>query len=128
MKTKEEYQKQMLEANFKNFDNEDVSLIAYKMYQFIIEQFEAFKTDLGLKYTESSINEDFLFEMKKAYSIFVARIQNLNNDQLNGFLDEIKTKWNDFENELSYYNTLIIVNHYVFDYENWVKTEKTLFD
>lgn len=128
MKTKEEYQKQMLEANYKNFENEDVALIAYNMYKFIIEQFEAFKIDLGLKHTESSINEDFLFEMKKAYSIFVARIQNLNNDQLNGFLDEIKTKWNDFENELSYYNTLIIVNHYVFDYENWVKTEKTLFD
>lgn len=128
MKTKEEYQKQMLEANYKNFDNEDVALIAYNMYQFIIEQFKAFKTDLGIKYTESSINEDFLFEMKKAYSIFIARIQNLNKDQLNAFLDEIKTKWTDFEKELSYYNTFIIINNYVFDYENWVKTEKTLFD
>lgn len=128
MNSKEEYQKQMLEANYKNFDNEDVALIAYNMYQFIIEQFEAFKTDLGIKYEKSSINEDFLFEMKKAYSIFVSRIQNLNKDQLNAFLDEIKTKWNNFEKELSYYNTLIIINNYVFDYENWVKTEKTLFD
>lgn len=128
MKTKEEFQKQMIAANYKNFDNEDVVLIAYKMYSFIVEQFEAFKDDLQIKYSVSSINQEYLSRIRKEYSIFISRIQNLNKDQLNEFLDEIKTKWPDFEKEVSYYNTLIIINNYVFYYENWVKTKITLFD
>ena len=126
--TKEHYQKTMLENNYKNFDNEDVVLIAYNMYIFILEQFESFKKDLGIKYTDSSINENYLFEMRKTYSIFIQRIQNLNKEQLKGFSNELKTKLGDFEKELTYYNTLKIVNYYVFDYENWEKKEKTLFD
>ena len=126
--TKEDFQKKMLENNYKNFENEDVSLIAYNMYIFILEQFESFKKDLGLKYTTSAISNDYLFEMRKTYSIFICRIQNLNKEQLKGFLDELKAKYTDFEKEVTYYNSLRIINHYVFDYENWVNTEKTLFD
>jgi len=126
--TKNDYQKKMLENNYKNFENEDVSLIAYNMYIFILEQFESFKKDLGLKYTTSAINKEYLIEMRKTYSIFISRIQNLNKEQLKGFLHELKTKLPDFEKELTYYNTLQIINYYVFDYENWVNTEKTLFD
>jgi hypothetical protein len=128
MITKEEFQKQMLDADYKNFDNEDVVLIAYNMYIFILEQFESFKIDLGIKYSDSSINQDYLIEMRKTYSIFTRRIQNLNKEQLKGFSHELKTKFPDFEKELTYYNTLQIINYYVFDYENWQKTEKTLFD
>lgn len=128
MKTKEEFQKQMIDANYKNFDNEDVVLIAYKMYSFIVEQFEAFKDDLQIKYSVSSINQEYLSRIRKEYSIFISRIQYLNNIQLNAFLEELKIKLPYFEEELSYFNVLAIINNYLFTYENWVKTETTLFD
>lgn len=127
-KTKEEYQKIMLKNNYKNFDNEYVVLIGFNMYKFIVELSDNFKEDLGVYYSKSEINYKYLFEIRKKYSQFISKIQNLNKEQLVGFVEEILRKFPKPEEELVYYNSLNIINIYVSTYENWVKKEKNLFD
>ncbi len=128
LKTKEEYQKIMLKSNYKNFDNEVIVLIGYNMYKFIVELSDSFKEDLGVYYSKSEINYKYLFEIRKKYSVFISKIQNLNKEQLVGFVEEILRKFPKTEEELVYYNSLSIINNYVSTYENWVKKEKDLFD
>jgi hypothetical protein len=87
--TFETYQKKLNSLNLKNFEHEPIAKLCFAFYTFITKNYEEFIDDCGFPYSSSSINREYCETVLSVYHGLFNRIQYLNRDQVNYFIQSL---------------------------------------